>query len=243
MAESVIKTLLHSEALQQYILDTNVYPREHELLKQLRTTTFEKYGHRCELSVPGDEGMFLSMLLKMINAKKTLEIGVFTGYSLLTTALALPNDGEVTAIDLDREAYEVGLPFIEKAGVAHKVNFIQSDALSVLDRMLSQAEEFDFVFVDADKSDYRGYHERVMRLLRIGGVVAYDNTLWYGSVAKGQEELPEFLRSRAMEGVGSYFYKGHTAVVEFNEFLASDPRVDISQVPIGDGLTLCRRLQ
>lgn len=105
------------------------------------------------------------------------------------------------------------------------------------------AEEFDFVFVDADKADYRGYHERVMRLLRIGGVVAYDNTLWYGSVAKGQEELPEFLRSRAMEDVSSYFYNGHAAIVEFNEFLASDPRVDISQVPVGDGVTLCRRLQ
>ncbi|KAI3431211.1 uncharacterized protein J3R85_007942, partial [Psidium guajava] len=199
-----------------YILDTSVFPREHELLKQLRTATFEKYGRLCELSVPGDEGMFLSMLLKLINAKRTLEIGVFTGYSLLTTALALPDDGEVTAIDLDREAYEVGLPFIAKAGVAHKINFIQSDALSVLDQMLSQkvreqgrAEEFDFVFVDADKADYRGYHERVMRLLRIGGVVAYDNTLWYGSVAKGQEELPEFLRSRAMEDVSSYFYNGH----------------------------------
>ncbi|KAL3751155.1 hypothetical protein ACJRO7_012037 [Eucalyptus globulus] len=250
MAESVTKTLLHSQALQQYILDTSVFPREHELLKQLRTATFEKYGHLCELNIPGDEGMFLSMLLKIINAKRTLEIGVFTGYSLLITALALPDDGKVTAIDLDQEAYEVGLPFIEKAGVSHKISFIQSDALSALDQMLSQkgdgqgrAEEFDFVFVDADKSEYRGYHERVMRLLRIGGVVAYDNTLWYGSVAKGQEELPEFLRSRAMEGVASYFYDGHTAIVEFNEFLASDPRVDISQVPIGDGVTLCRRLR
>ncbi|XP_028104902.1 putative caffeoyl-CoA O-methyltransferase At1g67980 isoform X1 [Camellia sinensis] len=95
MADNIVlKTILKSEALQKYILDTSAYPREHEQLKRLRDATFKKYGDRAELSVPPDEGLFLSMLLKLMNAKKTLEIGVFTGYSLLTTALALPHDGQ-----------------------------------------------------------------------------------------------------------------------------------------------------
>lgn len=105
------------------------------------------------MGVPPDEGLFLSMLLKLMNAKKTLEIGVFTGYSLLVTALALPHDGQTVAIDPNREAYEVGLPFIQEAGVEHKINYIQSDAIAALNEILNNGEQhntFDFVFVDAD---------------------------------------------------------------------------------------------
>ncbi|KAL7260209.1 hypothetical protein ACSBR1_005972 [Camellia fascicularis] len=194
----VLKTILKSEALQKYILDTSANPREHEQLKRLRDATFKKYGDRAELSVAPDEGLFLSMLLKLMNAKKTLEIGVFTGYSLLTTALALPHDGQIVAIDPNREAFEVGLPFIQKAGVEHKINFIESDAISVLNEMLSNEGtlkmEFDFVFVDADKPNCINYHDQAIKLVKVGGVIAYDNTLWYGSVVSNEEEVPEFLR-------------------------------------------------
>ncbi|XP_042515488.1 putative caffeoyl-CoA O-methyltransferase At1g67980 [Macadamia integrifolia] len=235
------KGILQSEALHQYILETSAYPREHEMLKEIREETIKKHGIWSGMLVPADEGQFLSMLLKIMNAKNTLEIGVFTGYSLLLTALALPNDGKITAIDKNREAYETGLPFIQKAGVEHKINFINSNALSVLDEMLNTNNDevtgmqlFDFAFVDADKPNYINYHERLMKLVKIGGIIAYDNTLWYGSVAVDEEDVDDS---------NEIFKKFRKAIVDLNTFLASDPRIELSQVSIGDGITLCRRIR
>ncbi|CAN6548710.1 unnamed protein product [Malus baccata var. baccata] len=185
------------------------------------------------MNVPVDEGLLLSMLLKVMNAKKTLELGVFTGYSLLTTALALPADGKITAVDVDKEAYEVGLPFIQKAGVEHKINFCQSDAFTVLNDLITKGKEegsFDFAFVDADKDSYMGYHKLLMKLVKVGGIIAYDNTLWFGTVAEPEENVQEFAR------------KGRKHLLELNSFLAADDRVELAVVSIGDGLTLCRRL-
>nr|AIE77045.1 anthocyanin methyltransferase [Petunia x hybrida] len=226
--------ILRSDALRKYILETSVYPREHELLKELTKASFENYKAASFMGLPQDEAQFLSMFLKLINAKKTLEIGVFTGYSLLVTALALPEDGKVIAIDPDREAYEVGLPYIQKAGVEHKIEFIQSEAVPVLEKLLSNEKEagtFDFVFIDADKENYLKYHEIVLKLVKVGGVIGYDNTLWFGTVALSEDDpMPEGLRA----------LRGH--VMKVNSFLATDPRVEVAQLSIGDGLTLCRRL-
>ncbi|CAN7132057.1 unnamed protein product [Brassica rapa subsp. narinosa] len=226
------KGILKSEALQKYIFETTAYPREHEELKKLREATVHKYGNLSEMKVPVDEGHFLSMLIKMMNAKDTLELGVFTGYSLLTTALALPEDGRITAIDIDKEAYELGLEFIKNAGVDHKINFIQSDGLQALDKMLNKnpRPEFDFAFVDANKTNYANAYERLMKLVKIGGIIAFDNTLWFGYVAEEEEDVPEHLRVC------------RKALMELNKQLASDPHIEISQVSIGDGVTLCRRL-
>ncbi|KAL0716590.1 hypothetical protein Bca4012_065912 [Brassica carinata] len=187
---------------------------------------------RSEMQVPVDEGHFFSMLIKMMNAKNTLELGVFTGYSLLTTALALPEDGRITAIDIDKEAYELGLEFIKNAGVGHKINFIQSDGLQALDNMMNKnpKPEFDFAFVDANKTNYADAYERLMKLVKVGGIIAFDNTLWFGFVAEEEESVPEHLR------------ECRKALMELNEQLASDPHIEISQVSIGDGVTLCRRL-
>ncbi|KAL0650366.1 hypothetical protein Bca4012_093057 [Brassica carinata] len=222
------KGILKSVALQKYIFDTTAYPREHEELKKLREATV----HKSEMKVPVDEGHFLSMLIKMMNAKDTLELGVFTGYSLLTTALALPEDGRITAIDIDKEAYELGQEFIKNAGVDHKINFIQSDGLQALDKMLNKnpRPEFDFAFVDANKTNYANAYERLMKLVKIGGIIAFDNTLWFGYVAEEEEDVPEHLRVC------------RKALMELNKQLASDPHIEISQVSIGDGVTLCRRL-
>ncbi|KAI4385888.1 hypothetical protein MLD38_003876 [Melastoma candidum] len=248
MADKVTKTLLHSIELQQYILDTSAYPREHQFLKELKEATMEKYGRLRELNVPSDEGLFLSMLLKLTGAKRTLEIGVFTGYSLLTTALAIPPDGQIIAIDTDKEAYEVGLPVIKKAGVEHKIKFVHSDAIPVLDNLVAekeneQGEGFDFVFVDADKTAYASYHERMMDLLKVGGLVVYDNTLWYSTVRMEEDEAREYMRSNEMMGDDlDGFIAGRASIVGFNKLLASDPRVEISQVSIADGVTLCRRV-
>ncbi|OAY25330.1 putative caffeoyl-CoA O-methyltransferase At1g67980 isoform X2 [Manihot esculenta] len=229
------KGILRSVALEEYVYETSAYPREHKELKNLREATVKEYGNLSVMSIPVDEAQFLSMLVKAMNAKRTLEIGVFTGYSLLSTALALPDDGLVTAIDIDQKAYEFGLPFIRQAGVEHKINFINSNATLALTQMLNKDNniniaEFDMAFVDADKFSYKQYHEQLLKLVKIGGIIAYDNTLWYGFVAEEEDTVPEHFRETRM------------AILEINQFLASDPRVDISQVSIGDGLTLCRRL-
>ncbi|KAE8099460.1 hypothetical protein FH972_017441 [Carpinus fangiana] len=228
------KTILKSSALQKYILETCAYPREHEQLKELREASFKKYPFLSVMNVPVDEGILLSMLIKIMNAKKTIEIGVFTGYSLLCTALALPADAKILAVDPNREAYEVGLPFIQKAGVEQKINFIESDASSFLNALIADGKEegaFDFAFVDANKEDYIKYHELLLKLVKIGGIIAYDNTLWSGSVAVAEnDEMNEKTR------------KCRKHFIELNSFLAIDPRIESSLISIADGLTLCRRL-
>ncbi|XP_038891901.1 flavonoid 3',5'-methyltransferase-like [Benincasa hispida] len=183
--------------------------------------------------VPADEGLFLSMLLKLMNAKKTIEIGVFTGYSLLTTALALPADGQITAIDVNRQSFEFGLPFMKKAGVDHKINFVESEALVALNDLLNDGkeEEFDFAFVDAKKSEYIKYHELLLKLVKVGGVIAYDNTLWFGSVALSDDDVHEDLK------------ENKTHLQQLNAFLVNDMRVEIAIISIGDGVTLCRRIK
>ncbi|KAG0461114.1 hypothetical protein HPP92_021411 [Vanilla planifolia] len=237
------KCLLKSEALHQYILDSTIIPREHEQLKRLRKETkaripkrqaFFFWGERALMNVPPEEGQLLSIILKVMNAKKTIELGVFTGYSLLATALALPKDAKITAIDISRACYEIGLPFIQAAGVEKKIDFIESDAVLALDKLIEEVKEdelYDFAFVDADKSDYWNYHERLIRLVRIGGLICYDNTLWLGTVAHPPDpQAPAFVNTvRDM-------------VVRFNEKLAADSRIELSQVCIGDGLTICRRI-
>ncbi|KAE9448749.1 hypothetical protein C3L33_19352, partial [Rhododendron williamsianum] len=117
-----------------YVLETSVYPREPGLLKEIRDVTANH--PRGYMGTAPDVGQLMAMLLKLVNAKKTIELGVFTGYSLLLTALSIPEDGKITAIDICRESYEIGLPIIKKAGVEHKIDFIESEALPVLDRLL-----------------------------------------------------------------------------------------------------------
>ncbi|KAH9801208.1 putative caffeoyl-CoA O-methyltransferase [Citrus sinensis] len=200
------KGLLQSEELYRYILETSVYPREPEHLKEIRDVTADH--PRAMMSTAPDAGQLMAMLLKLVNAKKTIEIGVFTGYSLLLTALTIPEDGQT---------YEIGLPVIKKAGVDHKINFIESEALSVLDQLLKDSENegsFDYAFVDADKVNYWNYHERLMKLLKVGGIA----------------QVPDHLRG------------GRQATLDLNRSLADDPRIQLSHVPLGDGITICWRI-
>ncbi|KAK4413220.1 Flavonoid 3',5'-methyltransferase [Sesamum alatum] len=270
MKEKFSCTILQSEALTKYLLETSAYPREHDQLKELRTASVEKYQHWSVMNVPADEAQLLSMILKVMNAKKTIEVGVFTGYSLLATALALPDDGKVIAIDPDREAYETGLPYVEKAGVAHKIQFIGSDAMTAMkefleniiaidpdreayetglpfiqkanmahkiqfiqsDAMKGEEGTFDFAFVDADKENYINYHELLLKLVKVGGIIAYDNTLWSGTVAASDDdEMQDYLKG----------CRGH--IIKLNSFLANDSRIELAHLSIGDGLTLCKRLK
>ncbi|KAG8364251.1 hypothetical protein BUALT_Bualt19G0108700 [Buddleja alternifolia] len=150
---------------------------------------------------------------------------------------------EILAMDINRENYELGLPVIEKAGVAHKIDFRVGPALPVLDQMIEDAsltnstkqigkyhESFDFIFVDADKDNYINYHKRLIDLVKVGGVIGYDNTLWNGSVAAPPDApMRKYIR----------YYRDF--VLELNKALAADPRIEICQLPVGDGITLCRR--
>ncbi|XP_059633067.1 probable caffeoyl-CoA O-methyltransferase At4g26220 [Cornus florida] len=223
--------LLQSEDLYEYILETSVYPREPKPLKDLRDASA---SHPLAFfGTSPDAAQLMAMLLKLVNAKKTIEIGVFTGYSLLTTALNIPDDGKIIAIDVNRKSYEIGLPTIQEAGVEHKINFIESKALPYLDKLLENQENegsFDFAFVDADKDNYWNYHERLMKLCKIGAIIIYDNTLWGGMVAWAEESVPAAKR------------KLRLSTIEFNQSITADPRVEVSLAPLGDGVMICRRI-
>ncbi|KAI4354335.1 hypothetical protein L6164_003205 [Bauhinia variegata] len=139
-------------------------------------------------------------------------------------------------MDINREDYELGLPIIEKAGVAHKIDFREGPALPLLDQLIQDENKkgaYDFVFVDADKENYLNYHKRVIELVRIGGLIGYNNTLWFGSVA-----APPNAPLMDMEDIRHY----RPFVLELNKALAIDPRIVICQLPVGDGITICRRI-
>lgn len=229
-AEGPKKGLLQTGELYEYILETSVYPCEPAPLKELRHVTASHPGYG--MATAPDAGQLMAMFLKLVNAKKTIEIGVYTGYSLLLTALTIPDDGEIVAIDMKRKAFEIGLPVIKKAGVDHKINFVEAEALPVLDKLLEEQKNegtFDFAYVDADKANYLNYHERLLKLVRVGGIIAYDNTLWDGSVAMPEKSVPEFYKP------------GRKFTIELNKSLAADSRIQISHVPVGDGTTFCMR--
>ncbi|KAI4962718.1 hypothetical protein ZWY2020_025901 [Hordeum vulgare] len=229
--DSTNKTLLKSDALYTYILDTTVFPREHECMRDLRLITDKHpWGYMQSSS---DEAQLLGMLIKMAGAKKTIEVGVFTGYSLLATALALPEDGKIVAIDTDRECYEVGRLHREGRHGA-QVDFREGTGLERLEELLAEddgAASYDFAFVDADKPNYVRYHEQLLRLVRVGGTIIYDNTLWGGTVA-----LPA---GTPLSDLDTRF---SAALRDLNAKLAADPRIEVCQLAIADGVTICRRV-
>ncbi|KAL6220531.1 hypothetical protein ACLB2K_008287 [Fragaria x ananassa] len=236
-----LKQLLQSDELTEYIFETSVYPREPAPLKELREATVSH--PRAVFATAPDAGQLLGMLLKLVDAKKTIEIGVFTGYSLLLTALIIPEEGKIVAIDIDRETYEqIGLPIIKKAGVELLISYwkianvqlMDSEAVPALDKLLenvsnklSIVEIFDFAYVDADKANDWNYHERLLKLLKVGGLVVYDNTLVRGTVVFPEEST----QRRRTE-----------LAIEHNKALAADPRIQISHVSVGDGMMICRRI-
>ncbi len=216
------RTLTVDDALYQYILDRSI--REHPAQVSLRAATA---GHpHAGMQISPEQGQFMAMLVKLIGARRTLEIGVFTGYSALTVALALPNEGKVLACDISDEYTRVGRPFWEQAGVAAKIDLQLAPALATLDARLAAGEagRYDFAFIDADKTGYDAYYERCLQLLRPGGLIAIDNTLWNGKVAHPADGDADT-----------------TALQALNAKLHGDERIDLSLLPIGDGLTLARK--
>ena len=165
----------------------------------------------------------MANLVRLMSAKKTLEIGTFTGYSALAVALALPEDGKIVACDISEEWTAIGKKKWEQAGVAEKIELRIGAALGTLEELIQEGQEgsFDFAFIDADKANYLDYYKMCLKLVRKGGVVAIDNVLWSGSVINSEINDVDTV-----------------AIRELNEFLAKDERVSLSMVPVGDGLTL-----
>lgn len=215
------RTLNLDDTIYQYLLNHSL--REHPAQVALREAT-RTHPHAV-MQISPEQGQFMALLIRLIGARRTIEIGVFTGYSALSVALALPDDGKLLACDISDEYTRIGVPHWKAAGVAHKINLQLAPALSTLDARIKAGEQgqYDFVFIDADKSGYDGYYERCLTLLRVGGLIAIDNTLWSGKVAIPAEDADT------------------AALQALNSKLHRDERVDISMLPIGDGLTLARK--
>ncbi|MBD2596737.1 class I SAM-dependent methyltransferase [Nostoc spongiaeforme FACHB-130] len=213
------KTLGLAENLYEYLLFVSV--REPEVLTQLRQETAQHPMGRMQIAP--EQGQLMSLLVKLMGAQKTLEIGVFTGYSTLVVALALPKTGKVVACDISEEFTAIARRYWQQAGVAEKIDLHLAPAMEILDSLLAsgEAETFDFAFIDADKSNYDNYYERSLKLVRPGGLIAIDNVLWSGRVAE-----PEVQDNRTKK------------IRAFNQKLHQDSRITLSLIPIADGLTL-----
>jgi predicted O-methyltransferase YrrM len=215
------RTLSIDDRIYQYLVDHSV--REHPAQAALRAATREH--PQAGMQIGPDQGQFMALLVKLIGARRTIEIGTFTGYSALAVALALPEDGRVLACDISDEYTRVGKPFWEQAGVAGKIDLVLAPALQTLDARLAanEAGSYDFAFIDADKASYDAYYERCLQLVRRGGLIAFDNTLWSGAVARPADSADT------------------AALQALNDKLHRDERIDLSLLTVGDGLTLARK--
>ena len=211
--------LIIPENIYEYI--TAVSVREPPVLARLREETAPM--PRSTMQITPDQGQFMALLVQMLGARRTLEIGVFTGYSSLVVALALPADGRIIACDVSEEYTSIARRYWQEAGVDHKIDLRLRPALETLRELLSggQRGTFDFAFIDADKTNYDSYYESALKLLRPGGLIMIDNVLWSGRVADPSENDPDTVALRAL-----------------NQKLHSDSRVALSMLPVGDGVTL-----
>lgn len=198
---------------------------EPPLLRELRDETRELEG--AGMQIAADQGRFMQLLVEVLGARRALEIGVYTGYSSLCVALALPADGYLLACDISQEWTRVAQRYWQRAAVAERIELRLAPALETLDALLASpdAEPFDLAFIDADKTAYDAYYERCLRLLRPGGLIIFDNALWDGRVADVSAQSPDTLAIRAL-----------------NDKVMSDSRVRASLIAVGDGLLLaCKR--
>jgi predicted O-methyltransferase YrrM len=211
--------LLIPENIYEYLSSVSV--REPAILARLREETSTQ--PRATMQITPDQGQFMALLVQMLGARRTLEIGVFTGYSSLAVALALPADGQIMACDVSDEYTSIARRYWKEAGVDHKIDLHLRPALETLQELLSAGHRgtFDFAFIDADKTNYDGYYEGALELLRPGGLIMIDNVLWSGAVADPSQNDPDTVALRAL-----------------NKKLHTDSRVALSMLSLGDGVTL-----
>jgi predicted O-methyltransferase YrrM len=213
------RTLTLTDGLYDYLLAHSV--QEPESLQALRQETAQH--PMAQMQIAPEQGQFMALLIQLMGAKKALEVGVFTGYSALWVALALPPEGRLIACDVNRDYTAIAQRYWEQAGVAQKIDLRLAPATETLAHLIAEGQQdsVDFAFIDADKSNYAVYYEQVLQLVRPGGLIAIDNVLWSGRVAD-----PNITDNRTQ------------VLRRLNAALAADPRIRLSLVPIGDGLTL-----
>ena len=217
------RTLALDDSLYDYLLAHTL--REHPVQTALREET-GKHPYAM-MQISPEQGQFMALLVRLIGARRAIEVGVFTGYSALSVALALPANGMLLACDISDEFTRIGKPYWQQAGIAHKIDLQLAPAADTLNARLQAGEvgTYDFAFIDADKCGYDVYVECCLKLLRPGGLIAIDNVLWSGKVA--QTAAADDADTRALQAL--------------NDKLIKDERVDLSMLPIGDGLTLARK--
>jgi len=213
------KSISVTDPLYDYMLEN--WLREPELLRRLREETAKMPNAGMQISP--DQGQLMGVLTRLFGVKSYLEIGVFTGYSSLSVALAMPEDGQIVACDVSEEFTSTARRYWQEAGVAGKVDLRLAPGVESLDALISEGRTFDMAFIDADKPGYPNYYERCLNLVRRGGAILIDNVLWSGKVADptAHDESTDLIR-------------------KFNKTLHQDERVDLALIPIADGLTVAR---
>ncbi len=212
------RTLSIDDRLYEYLLGTSV--REPEVLRRLREETASQPLARMQIAP--EQGQFMALLMQIAGVRRAIEVGTFTGYSALSMVLAMPDDGHMVCCDINEEWASVAQRYWAEAGVQDRIDLRLAPALDTLDELVEAAAgQFDFAFIDADKQNYTAYYDKCMQLVRSGGLIAIDNTLWSGAVA---DPANDEASTRAIR--------------RFNDRLYHDDRINISLVPIGDGLTL-----
>lgn len=211
------RTLDLSDALYDYMLSNSL--REPDVLRRLRDETMAL--PEAGMQIAPEQGQFMALLVKLLGVRRIVEVGTFTGYSSLAMALALPDDGRIVALDVSPQWTAIARRYWQEAGVQHKIDLKLAPALQTLAEL---SPGFDLAFVDADKENYWNYHQALLPLVRSGGVLIYDNVLWNGAVID-----PAVHDSSTV------------AIRQFNRALVADDRVDLSMLPLADGVTLARK--
>jgi predicted O-methyltransferase YrrM len=216
------RTIRLDDRTFEYLLAHSL--REPPALAALRAETASH--PKANMQIAPEQGQFMQLLVRLMGARRAIEVGVFTGYSSLAVMLAMPPDGRLLALDVSPAYTAVARRHWQAAGVADRIELVIAPAKNTLDARIAAGEagQYDFAFVDADKTGYLEYYERLLVLLRPGGLIVVDNTLWDGEVANPANRDEDTVALR-----------------EFNEALHKDPRIDLALLPVGDGLTLARR--
>ncbi len=219
----MFKSIENSAELQKYIFTYGV--NEHPLQKEIREYTEKNLGNSAIMQISPDQGALLQFIIKSSNIQNCLEIGTFTGYSALTMALALPENGSIVSLDIDKVNTDIAKKYWNKHSVGKKIDFILAPALETMEEFINQDKMFDLIFIDADKKNYKNYFLKSLELLEKDGIIIIDNTLWKGKV---------FDLNITDDQTNS--------IREFNSFVRDFKGTDSMILPIADGMTICRKL-
>ena len=218
----MLKNIEVTQDLLDYIYDHTkpLHPVQRDILNHNKTL-----GDIQRMQISEVQGHFLQLIIKINNVKNCLEVGTFTGFSSLTMALALPNGGKLTTLDHDKKIVHVAKDFFKKGNLDNKIEIIISPALETLKKFSQEGKKFDLIFIDADKGNYKNYYELSLNLINEKALIIFDNVLWHGEVFKKNvtDEQTNIMR-------------------EFNKYIKDDNRVEKIILPLGDGLTICRKI-